>query len=88
MGQLRLRASIVCGSIVTIDAMGCQTEIAAAIAGGGGDYCLALKGNQGNLHAAVVERIETWMADDFTDCQMQMLECQEKKRHGRQDQYT
>jgi predicted transposase YbfD/YdcC len=34
------------GSIVTIDAMGCQTEIAQKILDGGGDYILALKGNQ------------------------------------------
>src|SRR5690606_14921724 len=40
-------------SIITIDAAGCQKEIAAKIVNGKGDYCLALKGNQGNLHAAV-----------------------------------
>ncbi len=41
------------GSIVTIDAMGCQTAIAAAIIEQGGDYVLALKGNQGTLHQEV-----------------------------------
>lgn len=76
------------GSIVTIDAMGCQTEIATTIVDGGGDYCLALKGNQGNLHAAVVERIEVLMGDDFAGCEVQILECQEKKKHGRLDRYT
>jgi len=40
--------------VVTIDAMGCQTEIAQNILDGGGDYALALKGNQGNSHEAVV----------------------------------
>jgi predicted transposase YbfD/YdcC len=35
--------------------MGCQKEIAAKIVERGGDWCLALKGNQGNLHAAVAE---------------------------------
>jgi predicted transposase YbfD/YdcC len=40
-------------SVVTIDAMGCQTEIAQKILDGGGDYVLALKGNQGNSHEAV-----------------------------------
>ena len=34
------------GSIVTIDAMGCQTAIAQRILDGGGDYVLALKENQ------------------------------------------
>jgi predicted transposase YbfD/YdcC len=38
------------GCIVTIDAMGCQKEIAKEIVDGGADYVLALKGNQGNLH--------------------------------------
>ncbi|MBF0549716.1 MAG: ISAs1 family transposase [Deltaproteobacteria bacterium] len=38
------------GCIVTIDAMGCQTKIAKQIIDKGGDYLLALKGNQGTLH--------------------------------------
>jgi len=76
------------GSIVTIDAAGCQKEIAAKIVDGGGDYCLALKGNQGNLHAAVVEHIEALMDDDFAGCDVRILECQEKKKHGRLDHYT
>jgi predicted transposase YbfD/YdcC len=38
------------GRLVTIDAMGCQKEIAGKIVEGGGDYVLALKGNQPNLH--------------------------------------
>ena len=38
------------GCVVTIDAMGCQKEIAKQIVEQGGDYVLALKGNQGNLH--------------------------------------
>jgi predicted transposase YbfD/YdcC len=39
--------------IVTIDAMGCQTELAQAIVEGGGEYVLAVKGNQPTLHAEV-----------------------------------
>jgi predicted transposase YbfD/YdcC len=39
--------------IVTIDAMGCQTELAQAIVTEGGDYVLAVKGNQPTLHAEV-----------------------------------
>ena len=76
------------GSIVTIDAAGCQKEIAATIVGGGGDFCLALKGNQGNLHAAVVDYAEDKIVNDLTDCQVETLEYQEKKQHGRQDHYT
>jgi predicted transposase YbfD/YdcC len=37
------------GCIVTIDAMGCQTEIAKKIIEKGADYVLAVKGNQGTL---------------------------------------
>lgn len=44
-----LKALEISGCIVTIDAMGCQTEIAKTIVDEGGDYVLALKGNQGNL---------------------------------------
>lgn len=43
------------GSIVTIDSMGCQTEIAKAITEQGADYVLALKGNHGKLHEQVGE---------------------------------
>jgi predicted transposase YbfD/YdcC len=38
------------GATVTIDAMGCQTGIASKIVQKKADYCLALKGNQANLH--------------------------------------
>lgn len=37
------------GAIVTIDAMGCQRNIAKKIVDKGADYVLALKGNQGTL---------------------------------------
>jgi predicted transposase YbfD/YdcC len=37
------------GAIVTIDAMGCQREIAQKIIDKKADYILALKGNQGSL---------------------------------------
>ncbi|GHU37292.1 putative transposase YncI [Clostridia bacterium] len=40
----------VSGATVTVDAMGCQTDIAAKIVKKKADYCLALKGNQSNLH--------------------------------------
>lgn len=41
------------GAIVSIDAMGCQREIAAKIIQGGGDYVLQVKGNQPTLQAAI-----------------------------------
>lgn len=42
-------------AVVTIDAIGCQTDIAEQIVESGGDYILALKGNQGQLHDDVVD---------------------------------
>ena len=38
------------GATVTIDAMGCQTEIARQIVAAGGQYVLSLKGNQASIH--------------------------------------
>ncbi len=38
------------GAVVTIDAMGCQKDIAAKIVGGGGEYVLAVKENQPHLY--------------------------------------
>jgi predicted transposase YbfD/YdcC len=43
------------GAIVSIDAMGCQREIAAKITQGGGDYVLQVKGNQPTLQEAIQE---------------------------------
>ncbi len=43
------------GATVTIDAMGCQKAIAAAIVDRGADYVLALKDNHPTLHAEVAE---------------------------------
>jgi len=38
------------GAIITIDAMGCQTKIAAKVISEGADYVIGLKGNQGQLN--------------------------------------
>jgi predicted transposase YbfD/YdcC len=42
------------GTIVTVDALNCQREVAQKIVNQGGDYVLALKGNQGTLHDDVI----------------------------------
>jgi len=55
------------GAIVTIDAMGTQKAIAAQIVDGGGDYVLALKGNQESLHDEVVDYAIEQMENDFAD---------------------
>ena len=46
------------GATVTVDALGCQTEIAEEIVAGGGDYLLAVKENQPTLHADILEAFE------------------------------
>ena len=48
-----LRLLAINGCIVTIDAMGCQTDIAVQIISQGADYVLALKDNHKRLHQEV-----------------------------------
>ncbi len=47
------------GTIVTTDALNCQRAIAQQIIDQGGDYVLALKGNQGTLHDAACQKTDT-----------------------------
>jgi predicted transposase YbfD/YdcC len=68
--------------VVTIDAMGCQTEIAAQIVTGGGDYVLAVKDNQPTLHAEVREAFAT--ALDSEDPRLRR-HASEETSHGRQE---
>lgn len=63
-----LEALDISGCIVTIDALGCQKEIAQQIVEQEADYVLALKENQGGLYAAVVDLFEYAQETDFTDC--------------------
>src|SRR3954454_16337694 len=51
------------GTIVTTDALNCQRAIARQIVDQGGDYVLALKGNQGTLH----EDVSTFLDDPAHD---------------------
>lgn len=53
------------GAVITIDAMGTQTVIAGQIVEGGADYVLALKGNQGTLHEAVIEYVDRQLENNF-----------------------
>ncbi len=55
------------GAIVTIDAMGCQREIAQKIIDKKADYVLALKGNQGTLRQDVELFANEQKANDFKD---------------------
>ena len=55
------------GAIVTIDAIGCQREIASKIIGKKADYMLALKGNQGTLREDVELFANEQKARNFKD---------------------
>jgi predicted transposase YbfD/YdcC len=55
------------GAIVTIDAMGCQREIAKKIVDKKADYVLALKGNQGTLREDVELFATEQKANGFKD---------------------
>jgi len=70
------------GSVVSIDAMGCQSEIANTIIEQGADYVLALKGNQGNLHEDVQELFTSASEQNFKNVEQQFYETVEKG-HGR-----
>lgn len=61
-----LRALDIAGCIVTIDAMGCQKEIAADIVGQSADYVLALKENHGRLYEDVKLLFDDLEASRFT----------------------
>ncbi len=63
------------GSTVSIDAIGCQTEIAQAIVAAQADYLLAVKANQGLLYDQV--------SDDFTWKSAQAFSQQWEYDHGR-----
>ena len=72
------------GALVTIDAMGCQKEIAKKIVEAGGDYILPVKGNQEHLQAdieaAIIEAIEKGVAGkDFETYDT------EEEGHGRHE---
>jgi len=70
------------GCIVSIDAMGCQKDIANTIIEQGADYVLALKGNQGTLYDDVQELFTSASEQNFKNIEHQFYETVEKG-HGR-----
>lgn len=72
------------GAVVSIDAMGCQTAIAAHIIAQQGDYVLALKGNQGDLHQDVRQLFHHAQTQNFRDIEHDFYQTQEQG-HGRQE---
>jgi predicted transposase YbfD/YdcC len=72
------------GSLVTIDAMGCQTEIARKIVDAQADYVLAVKGNQPTLHQGIVDFFDDQLEDDFACTKARRYQTEEKG-HGREE---
>jgi predicted transposase YbfD/YdcC len=75
------------GAVVTIDAMGCQKEIAAGIVHEGGEYVLAVKENQPHLYEDIQHAFEEALEHgepgvDFTECQTEEIQS------GRQETRT
>ena len=73
------------GAIVTIDAMGCQKEIAQRIVDAKGDYVLAVKDNQPKLHAALKALFSDELERGFLKSPHRKYETSER-RHGRHDE--
>jgi predicted transposase YbfD/YdcC len=73
------------GAVVTIDAMGCQKEIAHKIVEEQGDYVLAVKDNQPTLHAAIHEFFAEHLEDDLQRVAHRQHETKETS-HGRTEE--
>jgi predicted transposase YbfD/YdcC len=82
-----LRLVDIKGAIITIDAMGTQTAIAAQIIEGEADYLLALKGNQGSLHESVIAYINGQWEDEFARVKARRYQTRETG-HGREETRT
>lgn len=69
------------GALVTIDAAGAQTNIADKIVEKGGDYLLALKGNQPTLHGSLIKH---FTGRGCAQRELDFFETQERG-HGRHE---
>lgn len=77
-----LESLLLTGAHITIDAMGAQKDIVAAIVDKGADYTIGLKGNQGTMHSEVQDFFASAKADGFKDIPHSYCETTEKG-HGR-----
>lgn len=73
------------GALVSIDAMGCQKEIAQAIRDTGADYLLQVKGNQPILEADIQASFEAAFVADFEGVAHDLW-VQERQGHGRKEE--
>jgi predicted transposase YbfD/YdcC len=74
----------VMGCIVTMDAMGCQKKAAEKIVDKGGNYVLALKGNQETIHEQVKAFFEKAKRENFEGVAHQFEETR-NHAHGRDE---
>lgn len=72
-------------ALVTIDAMGCQKEIARAIVAGGGDFVIAVKDNQPKLREAIAAYFVEHLERDLEDLRYRCHETSDAG-HGRIDE--
>jgi predicted transposase YbfD/YdcC len=73
------------GATVTVDAMGCQREIAKRIVELGADYVMGLKGNQGTARKEVESFFSDAMTYGFRDVQHSFHETVDRSEHGRME---
>lgn len=73
------------GTVITIDAAGCQRNIARQIVDGGGDYLLALKGNQPSVYEDVQKYFDEQMRNEFAGVRVSQWE-EHDQRHGREEE--
>jgi len=81
-----VEAVLVKGCTITIDAMGCQKEIARTIIENQADYILAVKGNQGNLEQAIQDTIRFEKPDTthiIEDCGHGRIETRKCKAYSK-----
>ncbi|MBN9523731.1 ISAs1 family transposase [bacterium] len=76
------------GALVTIDAAGCQKEIAKQIRDQGGDYLLAVKGNQPTLQAAVHGEFDRLIEADFAGVPHDGAESVDDAHGRHEERYT
>jgi predicted transposase YbfD/YdcC len=75
------------GALVSIDAMGCQKEIAREIRVGEGDYLLAVKDNQPTLHTDMQACFDNAFNNDFVGVKHEFF-VMEEVSHGRREERT
>jgi predicted transposase YbfD/YdcC len=71
------------GATVSVDAMGCQREVAEKVIERGADYVMGLKGNQGTAHREVIEFFDNARATGFRDTPHTFHETTDGSEHGR-----